>query len=211
MNEEPTTATPEDNKAQAQRRTAATLEYHRIMDLILSNGGPKLKECCNRCTKSHCCEELACADEAEIAVMLGALTEEEALRVKERTIKWKAVMEASGLLKQERPEALEYRALNLPCPLLENGRCMAYEHRPGDCRMYFALGNPDGCAMPARAHQLYADFERGGPIDQAMVHYGIRKGEVHLDHIGAHLIRLLGIDPGFETEAEMKTIIKVEG
>lgn len=34
---------------------------------------------------------------------------------------------------------------NIPCPLLENDRCVAYEVRPMNCRMTYAISDPEYC------------------------------------------------------------------
>ncbi len=33
-----------------------------------------------------------------------------------------------------------------------------YSRRPYDCRLFFALGNPENCQMPQREHQLFAQL-----------------------------------------------------
>lgn len=41
---------------------------------------------------------------------------------------------------------IEITSLRLPCPFLENDRCMVYEARPLVCRTYVVESNPQECA-----------------------------------------------------------------
>lgn len=51
-------------------------------------------------------------------------------------------------------DAETWRRLREPCPLLEDGRCRAYSHRPIACRAFVALTPADWCDP---AHPSYAE------------------------------------------------------
>lgn len=182
-------------------------EYHTAIDEMLGHGLAKLpadmQPCCGRCTSPHCCSEAAYADAIEIDSMLEALTPEGRAHVEARTLKWRAVFAASPEINNERSNAFEYRNINLPCPFLKDGRCLGYERRPMDCRIFLALGDPEDCAMPNRRHQKYAEFPHPSPLDEAMMQFAISNG-VELDHIGAHLVRKLLGDPEFTTASHQR-------
>lgn len=189
-------------------------QYHTAIDLFLgiaiSNAPPELKRCCDRCTNPHCCSEAAYCDGAEVDGMIEALTPEQKVNVEAAARRWKEVFSQSRLIDEEQPSAFAYRMLNLPCPFLINDRCSAYEHRPADCRMFMALGDPNDCAMPARIHQKMVDFPHPNPFDLTMQEFFSTQSVLELDHIGAHLVRKLLIDPEFTTGSHRRVEVVVE-
>lgn len=141
--------------------------------------------------------------------MIAALTPEQRTHVEANTRRWRDVFSVSRLRDEEQPNAFAYRMLNLPCPFLKDDRCMVYEHRPGDCRMFFALGNPEGCAMPARVHQPMADYPHPNPMDTVMERFFLTRSPAEIDHIGGHLVRKILGDAEFTTGAHRMVEIEI--
>ncbi len=166
----------------------------RLLELAVKKLPPEAQPCCSRCTTPHCCSEPAYCDDHEIDAMLGGLTQAQRTQVAVNTMRW--IPKSLPFIKQERPNAFPYRLANIPCPFLgQDGRCMAYENRPMDCRMFIALGDPKDCAMPARIKQKYAEY---GPLPNAFFEvqqaYMADNLPLEMDHIGAHLARkVLGL------------------
>jgi Fe-S-cluster containining protein len=48
-----------------------------------------------------------------------------------------------------------YCAMELPCPFLQNNRCLVYDYRPLACRMHFSLSSPAWC-KPSHFQHPYA-------------------------------------------------------
>ena len=137
---------------------------------------------CHRCQACWCCYEPAYADEREVDYMLEALTPAQISEVAETTSRWLDL--AKPMLHQEKPNALAWRRLDVPCPFLKNGRCMVYARRPSGCRTFFALNDPDNCKMPARAHQLFTEF---APLQTCAISmpFILAVKEVTMDHLGS--------------------------
>lgn len=167
------------------------LKFHQATDFLLAQAlrQNSIKTCCDACLYSYCCSEPAYADIAEVELMLGSLTEEERERVAEHAREWLAKVQDSPLLEDNLPQALPWRLLNASCPFLENGRCMAYQHRPMGCRTWLAKSNPENCAMPARKHQKFLGF--GANFHEYLHQLCPPDGVINMDHIGIHLVNLL--------------------
>ena len=73
---------------------------------------------------------------------------------------------------------------NLPCPLLEQGRCSAYAARPLNCRSYHSL-SVEACEDSFRHPE---DLERGHPQLRAVtsVHAGAQGGLLRALESGGH-------------------------
>jgi Fe-S-cluster containining protein len=150
------------------------------------------------CTKgcSHCCYEPAYADRMAVDHMLAALTPEQIEEVKAKLPEW---LEKTAELrnKTERPNAWAWRDLKVACPFLKDNLCVAYERRPFDCRIFFAIGNPEDCKMPARKHQKFSDYPdhvMDTMMRPFMVEMMRERKALVLDHIGVLLAeRLLNI------------------
>lgn len=176
-----------------------TEELHTAGDHMLYNAGVHRIACCSKCTTPHCCDEPAYGDQREVRGMLASLTDEQREYVKEKTRVWFDKAMASGLLFHDLPNAFQWRLHGMTCPFLRDGRCLAYARRPHGCRMFFAVGNPDDCAMPQRKHQKIADF-KGPAVDEILGTYfeaaSRERGGIDSDHIGVHLsFELLNVRP----------------
>lgn len=170
-----------------------TTEFLEEVDAMLAKAkaanpefNPPCREgCC------HCCYEPAYATNHEIDDILSTMTEPEKDRLSERVRAW--VDKVRGLLGQRLPNAIPYRRLNAPCPMLVDGRCSVYALRPFGCRIFFAKEKAENCAMPARKHQQFVFFSPDVFADAvgAML---VRNQGVVSDHIGVLLAeRLLGL------------------
>jgi len=181
-------------------------DYHTAIDAALARvmaANADKPPCCKQCTSPHCCSEPAYADALEIEWMLEALTPEQLAHVEEGAAQWRGIFGASPMIKEEQTHAFRYRLLNLPCPFLKDGRCLAYERRPLGCREFFAIGNPEDCAMPARMKQKYAAFPHPNLMDGVVQKFFLANRRIDLDHISAHLVRKL-LDPEFTTGSHQR-------
>jgi hypothetical protein len=74
------------------------------------------------------------------------------------THRWESAIllaKSSGLFAEERPSVFEWLKWKIACPLLEDGKCIAYDRRPAACRAHLAVGLPQKCEDD-REHQLFA-------------------------------------------------------
>ncbi len=147
------------------------------------------KPCCFKGCHA-CCSEPVYASNAEVDYILAGLTDDQKEQVADKVCDW--LEKVSGILHEKMPDAVKYRQLEAPCPLLKNGLCSVYERRPMGCRSFFALGNPLDCNLPARKHQKFATIP-----DKFFFFVGIPPAlnDVFIqDHLGVLLLeRLHGI------------------
>jgi len=148
-----------------------------------------LQPCCRKGC-SACCSEVLYASNADVDYILTGMTEAHKAEVAQNVLAW--LEKTSGILPEKTPDAVKYRELNAPCPLLKNNLCTVYDRRPFGCRTFFAIGNPADCQLPARKHQKFAHvpeqlFQLLGPPPTL-------NGELIHDHLGNLLLeRLHGI------------------
>jgi len=152
---------------------------------------PEMKPCCSvGC--SACCSEPVYAGEAEVLHILECLTPEQTTLIKTKLPGWLA--KTKPLMNQNMPDATEYRKLNTPCVLLNNGLCSVYPRRPMGCRVWFAVENPDHCELPYRTHQKYAKFDTAKIVHASGDSLVFIDDRHVLDHLGNLLAeKLLGI------------------
>lgn len=183
--------------------------YNEFIDRLLEWMLAKpeaIKPCCKGCTLASCCSEPAFADRRQVDHMIEGLTPEQIEEVKANLPAW---LEATvEFRKQQRPNAFAYRLKKIPCPLLKDGKCMAYERRPLDCRIFFATGSSADCELPARKHQKFADYPEAtmAVFTDRWIHLGLMAdGEVVMDHIGVLLAeRLMGLSIPSTGRRQMK-------
>jgi hypothetical protein len=125
----------------------------RLADMTAEQGRPVT--CRAGCF--HCCLEPMYADLTEAQAIMAAIPDEKRPGVYARTRAWVARFEEHGLhaigskpSPNDYGALLKYRAARLPCPLVEDGRCIAYAHRPFGCRTHSAIGSPSRCADDAQ-------------------------------------------------------------
>lgn len=141
-----------------------------------------------------CCKEPVLCSREEVAFMLAALTEDEREEVRARTRAWLIQVKASGLLSEPTPHVVLWRSMNVYCPLLAGGVCMAYQRRPVSCRVHLALRDPSFCFDDSKRHeQRYAEcpeMNANGLAEEALGPNG-EPGAVMLDNLGVWLAELL--------------------
>jgi Fe-S-cluster containining protein len=130
------------------------------------------KGCC------HCCYEPVYCSSHEVAYILGGLTKWEEAAVANRLRESLPKVKASGLLDKDMPPVMEWLAMKLPCPFLENGQCSVYDRRPLSCRAHIAVGPPDWC-RDRRLEQKYPESDEVIiAIAEAIVHFHSKLGNV---------------------------------
>ena len=164
--------------------------------LIMSRRSPPCRRGCSYC----CFEQVYCSsDEAKlIANAIRARSAKAVAQVEKALKNWfrMATKELGGMdavLSNTSKEAgaktsMEYRAVHLPCPLLDLGTCSAYKVRPFSCRTHVSA-EPDSSkcveayhgaepAMallnPANAVKLYSaamasEAMKGGKLDTSKI------------------------------------------
>lgn len=141
-----------------------------------------------------CCYEPLYTDEAETDYALKSLTDDQIEALKPVLRTWLDKAKEQLVRPYNDKIAIAYRAANIPCPLLVDGKCSVYDRRPVGCRSHFALSHPENCAMPMRKHQKYAMFPHPNPLDVYLAEYAIQAGKTHMDHFGVHLAnKVLGL------------------
>lgn len=133
-------------------------QHHAAVDatLIQALAGAKLTPCCAKGCYA-CCFESVYSTRAEVRYILNGMTGAALCELKPRLRQW--LEQAKPILGLKMPNALTYRAQNIPCPFLKGGLCSIYERRPHGCRVFLALGQPKDCDLPARQHQKFAEFD----------------------------------------------------
>lgn len=170
-----------------------TQDFHTHIDrLIAGSNNLHGKHCCTKGCHACCSEELH-VDEREADLIIDNIHPKLLATVEAQTEAWLA--KAAPLLNQEEPhQAMEWRAVDKPCPLLINGLCSVYPVRPFSCRIFFAMGKPSDCQMPQRQHQKFACFEPDKMAGMMAPHIEGQKTIV-MDHLGVFLAeKLLGMD-----------------
>lgn len=138
---------------------------------------------CDHCTLDACCYEPVFSDYGEVDDILSRLSPEALEKLKFDILVWREGARNYFHLPQE-GIAFPYRTGEVACPFLKGGRCSIYEHRPLACRSHYALSNPEGCKMPARAEQKYACFEQCVPYQKIALKYVFAMRSLQTDHFG---------------------------
>jgi Fe-S-cluster containining protein len=113
--------------------------------------------CADGC--AACCHDVAWATEPEVdelAERVRCMPAAKRERVLARTRAWLAGMRAGGLDPDDpRPDLRAYHRVRLPCPLLEDDRCLAYDLRPLSCRAHYVVATDSSvCANRAEVPTL---------------------------------------------------------
>jgi len=156
----------------------------RMWKKALHDSGGK-PTCCKGCFA--CCYEPVLVSMEEVKLIVKKIPADQAVAVKDRTQAWYQKFAASPLIRNPHPHVMDYKALNLACPLLDTkGNCLVYEDRPMCCRTHTALGPPELCTTD-RLKQTYAQSR-----DMDLLISGILFCDgVKADHLGIFLHRLL--------------------
>lgn len=157
-----------------------------------------------------CCFEPVYATRAEATLIIDtirALPDGDAgvQSVRVAVAAWLDKFAASDLYDQEKPNALDYRALFLACPFLRaDQNCDVYAVRPAGCRMHFTVDDPAGCGnLQRRRTQGYVDMTGTAlvvpPLLEAIMDVGLAvyalDSDAVSDHLGVMLADVLGLDP----------------
>ena len=134
---------------------------------------------------SACCDEPLYVTKAETKLLIRTLPVEELPGVVERTKKWLDNAQVSGILESTKPNVIEYKGLNLPCPFLKDRLCLVYKVRPYACRAHCAIGPATDCTTN-RINQLYANL---GPSLLFETYSAIHDISPEYDHLGVWLAR----------------------
>lgn len=132
--------------------------------------------------------------EAEMLLRLVAGMEwERRVRVEARFADAMRRMQESGLIEgmrgigkltdenERRELALQYFALGVPCPFLEDESCSIYEHRPMRCREYLVTSPAGNCAKPTPESVKMVQL-KGAPA-QALYRLGSGEKEVEPEFV----------------------------
>lgn len=133
-------------------------EIHTHFDLRWATAcaqSPRKVTCSVGC--SACCAEPLYTSFEEARVAVANVPKDKRQQVIDRTGDWLHSAQASGILKEEEPNVMTYKAVRplLVCPLLHDNLCLAYAHRPFGCRSHCAVGEPRLC-VEDRLSQQYA-------------------------------------------------------
>lgn len=181
---------PNPNAAAYHGMTAT--EFLAYIDGLMARSVPEGKHCCKKGCH-HCCSEPLYVDEREADLILEHLPAEHRELIEENIAAWLSKA-APFLERSEPPGAWEWREIDNPCPLLIDGLCSVYAHRPMGCRTFFALANPENCAMPMRKEQKFACWSNE---QLAMMFLPFIKDEERVcgDHLGVFLAqKVLGLE-----------------
>lgn len=164
-----------------------TKEFYAALDERISKVNGLEDAACQGKGCYHCCYEALYVDEREADLMLETLPKEEHLALSVRTRAW--LEKVRPLLPHPYPiDGLEWRKLGAACPFLVNNACSVYNVRPMGCRMFFACGKAEDCAMPAREHQKIAHFPPWFEADIAAKWFK-SADTIRMDHLGCFLLR----------------------
>lgn len=132
------------------------------------------KGCC------ACCYEPVYCSSDEAHHLLEDLTGEQRAAVTERLKLAINKVESEGILWKAMPPVMQWLAMKLPCPLLENGVCMAYPNRPISCRSHFAVNPAEWCATHREEQKYPASNEVSAAIGQEVVKAHLKLGNILL-------------------------------
>ena len=147
-----------------ERRRAIEEGYAREFERNRQLHGERI-HCRRGC--DDCCHQLFQISELEAAqISLGVreLPKAEQARLRERAVRY---LEDRARLTAQHGQieswgALLGEGLRLPCPALEEGACLIYDHRPLICRKFgIPLWNPD---RPGRVYACQLNFRDGEEI-----------------------------------------------
>lgn len=175
-----------------------TSDFHTHVDRLLAQvNNLHGKHCCAKGCH-HCCSEELRVDEREADLIIENIHPKHLMQIQRQTADW--LTKARPLLNQEGPhQAMTWRAVDKPCPMLIDGLCSVYAVRPFSCRVFFATGKPEDCRMPQRKHQKFLNFPLDKMAGMMLPHIQDQKTLV-MDHLGVFLAeKLLDLDCGGKT------------
>lgn len=178
----------------------AVMRFHdaslkQIRERYFREGRPIRLTCSKGC--AACCEELLHVTELEARLIVESLTDAEREDLRKRVTLW---LERIGnrLDDEERdPDGLEYRSWRIPCPVLKNGVCSAYENRPLRCRSTLTDGPRQACEdLALRPTQRFIEIpELRSAVAERLVqaHGAAGYTAIKVGHLGMMLADELGV------------------
>jgi Fe-S-cluster containining protein len=151
----------------------------------------------------HCCKEPAYVSNFEAREVVRHIRSENMPEVILSTKEWAQKFESRPDLTAERePHVTPWRSADLWCPLLKDGKCSVYAHRPIACRGHCALGPAELCASDAtRTQQTFAMAPQ--VIQRATIPLLEHYDELEFNHLGCFLSEML-LGKKINTAAEFK-------
>lgn len=166
--------------------------------------------CDKRCFA--CCSEIVSTPKQEAQMLverIRAMPAEDRARIEEATRRWMDEFMASGVNLLKNPSAMTYRKARLVCPLLKDGLCSVYEHRPISCRGHVALGDRTLCDDDAkRPDQKFVLIEKY--VSMALQSILVEQ-DIEIDHLGVWLAELLLGDSRVSAMRMLVTVTDREG
>lgn len=188
-------------------------EAHALADNIFARARAKLAEmgmpvtCAAKC--SACCSEAVLVDRSEALYILESLSREEIAELRIKVRLWLRDSRKAGLLKQEEPDVIPYRAARLVCPLLKDHLCSVYERRPVACRAHLAVGPRRFCDDHLKRHaQKYIKTDE--MMQSPIAIFAENQTELLMDHLVVHFARFLGVDQVIDSAETWKIEIEPE-
>lgn len=173
------------------------------IDKLMANSVPEGSHCCKKGCH-HCCSEPLFVDEREADLIIRNIPIEHWARIESQIEAW-LTKAMPFLARSEPPGAVEWRQSDNPCPLLVDGLCSVYEHRPMGCRTFFALENPENCAMPQREHQKFACWDNEA-LYRMIVPFVRNEKRIVADYLGVFLAeKVLGLKVASGARCEEST------
>src|SRR5436190_22052679 len=171
---------------------------------IAKHGG---SACSDNCPA--CCREPVYASRLEAERIVATLDDAQKEALVTKLGIWLTALYASGQDAHERPKVYTYIPAVPACPLLNGTRCGVYEHRPVECRAYFALKHRSYCEdLEKRKEQKHAVFSDNLMMAICAGHLHIEGGFIN-DHLCIHLAEIL-IGPQQETAARCMYVVEKE-
>ena len=108
-----------------------------------------------------CCDEPVYVTREEARLLVDAVRAQgpeavEALRAKVKA--WMRKFMLTDEWDADMPPVVQYRSLRLTCPLLIDGRCSVYDHRPMGCRLHIMQGSSKPCEdLTQRSRAKYVE------------------------------------------------------
>jgi Fe-S-cluster containining protein len=154
---------------------------------------------CITCQKGchACCSEPLYTTRAEAEHLWSQLTAEQMEELKPKLSVWIETWEGSAACRDEigSIDVIEYRRLKLACPLLVNGLCSVYEHRPIGCRDHCAVGPREYCEIDRlRKRQRFISVPK--LLETFVPRIGAQEdGRIEWTHLGIWLGIFAGVIP----------------
>lgn len=134
-------------------------QRHQLLEAFLRVAEKQHKPSCNTCTKSHCCYQAVTVSMFEAVLLADWIQQNERWDILSN-LQQQADAQTESLSKYGKytpnnvieiqgTMASEWFARQIPCPFLDNGKCLVYNIRPIACSSYLVVSLPENCAPPS--------------------------------------------------------------